>query len=441
MRFRPTSLLLAALLAVAGATPALGRAARPASSGTPPRTSTRSSAPGTAATSSRAPSSPFGMALLQPREHPRRRHPHGRARRVPVRRHPHPRLQPHPHVRHGCAGGSGDIPFFPYPGEVTSSPASDTEDAVYAADFSHADETAEPGHYKVGLASGVTADLTATARTGYGRFTYPAGKPASLLIRTANSEVGSTGSAIEIDPATRTVSGSVTSGNFCGYLDPEGQRAYYTLHFTARFDRDFRATGTWQDDRLSPGSTSASGGTGGFANGGRPVAGKGAGRIRRVRARPRSGRRQGRHLVRQPGRRRGQPRRGEPAVALLRLGAGRGPRGLARTAGRDPGRRRHGRRTHHLLHRALPLAPAPERHQRRRPQIPGRRRHGTPSPAATAPSTAPSPAGTSTATRCSCSPCSTRAPAPTSPSRCTNSPGRTAASGTAGCTARAAPTS
>ncbi|WP_329269726.1 GH92 family glycosyl hydrolase [Streptomyces sp. NBC_01451] len=178
----------------------------------------------------------------------------------------------------GCAGGSGDIPFFPYAGQVTSSPASDTKDAVYAADFSHADETAEPGHYRVGMASGVTADLTATARTGSARFTYPAGRPASMLIRTANSEVGSTDSTLTIDPAARTVSGSVTSGNFCGHLDPEGRRAYYTLHFTARFDRAFKTTGTWQDDRLSPGSTSAAGGTGGFtADSGRPVAGKGAG--------------------------------------------------------------------------------------------------------------------------------------------------------------------
>lgn len=177
----------------------------------------------------------------------------------------------------GCAGGSGDIPFFPYAGEVTSSPASDTKDAVYAADFSHADETAEPGHYKVGMASGVTADLTATTRTGSARFTYPPDKPASLLIRTANSEVGSTDSTVTIDPAARTVSGSVTSGNFCGHLDPEAQRPYYTLHFTARFDRPFKATGTWQDDRLNPGATSASGGTGGFSNQGRPVAGKGAG--------------------------------------------------------------------------------------------------------------------------------------------------------------------
>ncbi|WP_327722625.1 GH92 family glycosyl hydrolase [Streptomyces sp. NBC_00490] len=177
----------------------------------------------------------------------------------------------------GCAGGSGDIPFFPYAGEVTTSPASDTGNAVYAADFRHADETAEPGHYEVALASGVTADLTATTRTGSARFTYPDDKPASLLIRTADSEVGSTGSRIEIDPAGRTVSGSVTSGNFCGHLDSEGRRAYYTLHFTAHFDRAFKATGTWEDDRLAFGSRQASGGTGGFANGGRPVAGQGAG--------------------------------------------------------------------------------------------------------------------------------------------------------------------
>ncbi|GAA4041342.1 GH92 family glycosyl hydrolase [Streptomyces shaanxiensis] len=177
----------------------------------------------------------------------------------------------------GCAGGSGDIPLFPYAGAVTTSPASDTEDAVYASGFRHADENAEPGRYRVRLASGVTADLTATARTGSARFTYPAGKPASLLVRTANSEVGSTGSTVRIDPARRTITGSVTSGNFCGYLDPEGRRSYYTLHFAARFDRAFKATGTWRDDRLSPGSTAVSGGTGGYADGGRPVAGKGAG--------------------------------------------------------------------------------------------------------------------------------------------------------------------
>lgn len=278
MRFRPTSLLLAAVLAVTGATPALAATSAPPdlvkdpTSYVDPLIGTKNGGdvfPGAV--------TPFGMLSWSP-ENTR-----GDATRTAA---PGGYQYDATRIRGfslthmsgtGCAGGSGDIPFFPYAGEVTSSPASDTKDAVYASDFSHADETAEPGHYKVGLASGVTADLTATARTGSARFTYPADKPASLLVRTANSEVGSTDSSVTIDPATRTVSGSVTSGDFCGYLDPEGQRAYYTLYFTARFDRDFKATGTWQDDRLSPGSTSASGGTGGFSHGGRPVAGKGAG--------------------------------------------------------------------------------------------------------------------------------------------------------------------
>ncbi|MFJ5262007.1 GH92 family glycosyl hydrolase [Streptomyces sp. NPDC088387] len=278
-RFRPVSLLLAAVLAAAGATPAL--AAPP---GAPPElvkdpTAYVDPLIGTANAGNVFPGAvaPSGMLSFSP-ENTR-----GDATRTAAPggyHHDATRIRGFS-LTHmsgtGCAGGSGDIPFFPYAGEVDSSPASDTRDAVYASDFSHTDESAEPGRYRVGLASGVTADLTATARTGSARFTYPADKPASLLIRTANSEVGSTDSQIEIDPATRTVSGSVTSGNFCGYLDPEGQRAYYTLHFTARFDRAFKATGTWQDGTLSPGSTSASGGTGGFANGGRPVAGKGAG--------------------------------------------------------------------------------------------------------------------------------------------------------------------
>ncbi|MEU6477668.1 GH92 family glycosyl hydrolase [Streptomyces sp. NPDC047017] len=282
MRFRPLSLLLAAVLAAAGATPALAAPAAPAR---PSPALVKGPTPyvdpliGTKNGGDTFPGAvtPFGMFSFSP-ENTR-----GDATRTAA---PGGYQYDATRVRGfslthmsgtGCAGGGGDIPLFPYAGEVTSSPASDTKDAVYASDFRHADESAGPGHYKVGLASGVTADLTATARTGSARFTYPAGKPASLLIRTANSEVGSAGSALTIDPARRTVSGSVTSGNFCGYLDPEGQRSYYTLYFTARFDRAFKATGTWQDDKLNPGSTTAAGGTGGFAKNGWPVAGKGAG--------------------------------------------------------------------------------------------------------------------------------------------------------------------
>jgi predicted alpha-1,2-mannosidase len=161
----------------------------------------------------------------------------------------------------GCAGGSGDIPILPYVGEVTTSPQTDAKDAIYASTFSHANEQAKPGFYKVGLDSGATAELGATARTGSARFTFPTDKPATVLFRTSNSEVGSSDAEVTIDPATRTVSGSVTSGNFCGYLASVAQRSYYTLHFVAEFDQPFANHGTWKDSTVTPGSSNASGGT------------------------------------------------------------------------------------------------------------------------------------------------------------------------------------
>ncbi|MDQ1655457.1 MAG: hypothetical protein QOD41_540 [Cryptosporangiaceae bacterium] len=183
----------------------------------------------------------------------------------------------------GCAGASGDIPFFPHVGTVDTSPSSDATDATYASTFSHTDETATPGYYGVKLASGVKAELTSTVRTGSGRFTYPAGSPATMLIRASDSELGSTGATVSVDPQSQTISGSVTSGNFCGYIGGTSggnggvnRRPYYTLYFTASFDKPFAKSGGWTDGTLTPGATTASGGTTFGPDGYRP-AGKGSG--------------------------------------------------------------------------------------------------------------------------------------------------------------------
>ena len=176
----------------------------------------------------------------------------------------------------GCAGASGDIPFMPYTGEVTSSPADDLSASLYGSTFLHEDETAKAGFYKVQLANGVIAELTSTLRTGSGRFTYPEGKPAVMLIRTANSEAGSSDAQLKIDPAAHTVSGLVTSGNFCGYIGTTDRRSYYTLYFVAHFDVPFLATGTWKDSAVHPGTTEARGGTT-YGDKGFVPAGKGSG--------------------------------------------------------------------------------------------------------------------------------------------------------------------
>lgn len=176
----------------------------------------------------------------------------------------------------GCRGASGDIPFMPYTGQLNSSPSADTGDRAYAARFSHANEQASPGYYRVRLESGAGVELTATARTGSGRFDFPAGRPASILIRTSDTEVGSSDAHVRVDAAARTVRGSVTSGNFCGYLNEVDRRSYYTLYFVAIFDRPFASVGTWEDDKLKAGATEGGGGTT-YGTDGYPVAGKGSG--------------------------------------------------------------------------------------------------------------------------------------------------------------------
>jgi len=175
----------------------------------------------------------------------------------------------------GCAGGSGDVPLMPVTEAVMTSPSKDFRQA-YAAEFKHADEKAEPGSYRVKLGNGVEVALAAATRMGVASFGFPEGQPARVLVRTSDSEVGSTAAQTRIDVAGGTVTGSVTSGNFCGYIGTEDRRPYYTLHFVACFDRPIVETGAWTDDSVTAGATTSSGGTG-FGPKGFPEAGHGSG--------------------------------------------------------------------------------------------------------------------------------------------------------------------
>lgn len=176
----------------------------------------------------------------------------------------------------GCRGASGDIPFMPLTAELKTSPSADAKNELYASDFSHAREVARAGSYQVTLDSGIDVRLAATLRTGAARFVYPQGQPALMLVRVSDTQTGSSDAEVRIDASARTIAGSVTSGNFCGYLSPAGRRSYYTLYFVAVFDRPFTTTGTWEDAELRPDTTTARGGTS-YGSEGYPPAGKGSG--------------------------------------------------------------------------------------------------------------------------------------------------------------------
>ncbi|MGW1786216.1 GH92 family glycosyl hydrolase [Streptomyces sp. NPDC002143] len=179
----------------------------------------------------------------------------------------------------GChPGAAGDVPVMPFVGDVDSSPSADTKDQKYAANFSHDNERAEPGRYRVGLDSGATTDLAVSERAGVADFTFPRDRTASLLFRVSNSLNGSENAHVEIDTARQKVTGWVETGAFCGRRANGGtnnRKSYYRLYFTASFDRAFSGVGTWQNDRLSAGSTTADGGEG-YATGA-DRAGRGSG--------------------------------------------------------------------------------------------------------------------------------------------------------------------
>ena len=151
----------------------------------------------------------------------------------------------------------GDFPFLPTTEPLESSPAGAGPglDGSFQPGFSHRNEAARPGFYSVRLnpvhGGAIDAELTATTRTGVGRFTFPRGPEASLLIDAGGSAQPDDLAEVNLDPGAREISGTASSGHFCG------QRPRYRIYFAAVFNRPFRAYGTWEGNRLLPGSTSA----------------------------------------------------------------------------------------------------------------------------------------------------------------------------------------
>ncbi|ONI85404.1 alpha-mannosidase [Actinosynnema sp. ALI-1.44] len=144
-----------------------------------------------------------------------------------------------------------DIPFMPFVGQVTTSPAADPN--RYIAKFNRANETATPGYYGVTLGSGAKVELTATQRTGAGRLRFPAGAMSTLLVNTSGSVAGTEDAETVI--GTDSISGWATSGKFCG------ANHRYRVYFHAQFDRPFESVGTWKNGTVTQGKRAERGGS------------------------------------------------------------------------------------------------------------------------------------------------------------------------------------
>ena len=176
----------------------------------------------------------------------------------------------------GCLGASGDVPILPFTSEIRHSPDEDYLDSYYSSEFSHGDEQARPGYYQVRLGNGINVELSATERSGIARFTYPEAVPSRLLIRSSYSQLGSSDAFTEVHVEEGEITGSVTSGNFCGYLGEYNRRSYYTLYFVLELDAPIVSAGSWEDDKVTSDWQTASGGTS-YGEEGIPPLGRGSG--------------------------------------------------------------------------------------------------------------------------------------------------------------------
>ncbi|MDF2272668.1 lectin [Streptomyces coacervatus] len=138
---------------------------------------------------------------------------------------------------------AGDLPILP----VTGALSGKLGDA--SVGFSHHDEQAGIGSYKVTDANGVKTELTDTTRAGLGRFTFPAGQQANLLFKLSGGATQVDGTRVQV-VNDHEISGAIDSGHFCGASNR------YTLHFDVKFDQPFTASGTWVGGTINPNATS-----------------------------------------------------------------------------------------------------------------------------------------------------------------------------------------
>lgn len=173
----------------------------------------------------------------------------------------------------GCQA-MGDVVSLPVTGPVRT-----VSTHAQESTFSHASESASPGSYAVTLdASGARAELTATPRTAWARWTFPAGQDGSVIVDPGANFRGARDVHVRV-VGTSTIEGSVsTYGFWHACPDPGANR--YTVYFSMRFDRPFAAFGTGNGPRVQPGRRGADGpGSGAWATFGtaadaRPVVSK-----------------------------------------------------------------------------------------------------------------------------------------------------------------------
>lgn len=143
----------------------------------------------------------------------------------------------HTHLSGTGASCLGDVLLMPTVGDVHLNAGSPGDG--YASQFSHAQEVATPGYYRVFLETpNVTAELTATARCGFHKYTFPASDQSHLILDLAHG-IGNT----PVEAALHVENQNTVSG----YRISDGWGGRRTIYFVMQFSKPFASFGIEQD--------------------------------------------------------------------------------------------------------------------------------------------------------------------------------------------------
>ncbi|HCG5936460.1 TPA: GH92 family glycosyl hydrolase [Vibrio parahaemolyticus] len=147
----------------------------------------------------------------------------------------------HTHLSGTGMGGLGDILFLPFT-EDKAKYIEDSDDyrEAISVKMDKTSEVAEAGYYSVKIAeNGIKAELTASERVGFHRYTYPQGQPQRLKIdlnSILNSDWGSTSlrNKLTVSEDGHTITGERDAAHFSGWAKNQ------KIFFYATFDKKIK---------------------------------------------------------------------------------------------------------------------------------------------------------------------------------------------------------
>lgn len=154
----------------------------------------------------------------------------------------------HTHLSGTGCSDYGDILFMPATGAVQFNNGADGKPG-YRSAYTHADEKAEAGYYKIKLQNGVTAELTASPRTGIHRYTFPGNEGHVLIDLKHRDEV--------IESQLHFNERNAISGYRVSKAWATEQRIYFWAEFSEQIDSVLLRDTTHLEAIAEPGKSSS----------------------------------------------------------------------------------------------------------------------------------------------------------------------------------------